>query len=119
MFSVLKMAVPQSIRSVPRPKNTVVVDSGHEGVCRYAVRERSGMRYGPNGEARPVNGRVIGHICNGIYVPVNNVPRTASKGPEELSFGAAASVFSEPGISFVTFWRSIRLKTRTPSSAWP
>ena len=95
MFSVLKMDAPQSIRSVPRPKNTVVVDSGHEGVCRYAVRERSGMRYGPNGEARPVNGRVIGHICNGIYVPVNNVPRTASKGPEELSFGAAAFVFSE------------------------
>lgn len=89
------MAVPESIRKVPRPKNTVVVDSGHEGVLRYAVRERVGMRYGPQGQARPVNGCVIGHICNGVFVPVDSIPKTASQGPEDLSFGSAAFVYSE------------------------
>ena len=37
------MMVPESIRSVPRPTNTVVVDSGHNGALRYAVRERAGV----------------------------------------------------------------------------
>lgn len=89
------MPVPEEIRKVPRPKNTVVVDSGHDGVLRYAVRERSGMRYGDKGQARPVNGCVIGHICNGMYIPVKAVEPTAVKGPEELSYGAAAFVYSE------------------------
>lgn len=89
------MAIPESIRSVPRPKNTVVVDSGHNGPLRYSVRERAGMKYGPGGKARPVNGKVIGHICNGVFVPIDLVTPTAVKGPEELSFGAAAFVYSE------------------------
>ena len=41
------MMVPESIRSVHRPTNTVVVDSGHNGALRYAVRERAGVKYGP------------------------------------------------------------------------
>ena len=63
------MAVPESIRSVPRPTNTVVVDSGHNGALRYAVRERAGVKYGPGGKSRPISGKVIGHICNGVFVP--------------------------------------------------
>ena len=89
------MPVPESIRAVPRPRNTVVVDSGHEGDRRYAVRERSGVKYGPGGRSRPINGRVIGHICNDVFVPVGTIAPTASKGPDELSYGAAAFVYSE------------------------
>ena len=89
------MPVPESIRAVPRPRNTVVVDSGHEGARRYAVRERSGVKYGPGGRSRPINGRVIGHICNDVFVPVGTIAPTASKGPDELSYGAAAFVYSE------------------------
>ena len=87
--------VPESIRSVPRPINTVVVDSGHNGALRYAVRERAGVKYGPGGKSRPINGKVIGHICNGVFVPIDQTSPTASKGPDELSFGAAAFVYSE------------------------
>lgn len=43
------MGVPEEIRRVPRPSNTVVVDNGTEGVKRYAVRARSGVRYVPGG----------------------------------------------------------------------
>lgn len=89
------MPVPESIRAVPRPRNTVVVDSGHEGARRYAVRERSGVKYGPGGRSRPINGRVIGHICNDVFVPVGTIAPTASKGPDELSYGAATFVYSE------------------------
>ena len=35
------MSVPEEIRNVPRPKNTVVVDTKTNGRKRYAVRERS------------------------------------------------------------------------------
>ena len=45
------MMVPESIRSVPRPTNTVVVDSGHNGALRYAVRERAGLKYDRSGRA--------------------------------------------------------------------
>lgn len=36
------MGVPESIRSVSRPKNTVVIDTGSKGIHRYVVRERNG-----------------------------------------------------------------------------
>lgn len=89
------MPVSESICAVPRPRNTVVVESGHEGARRYAVRERSGVKYGPGGRSPPVNGRVIGHICNDVFVPVGTIVPTASKGPDELSYGTAAFVYSE------------------------
>ena len=34
------MSVPQEIRAVNRPKNTIVEDRGRDGPKRYAVRER-------------------------------------------------------------------------------
>ena len=31
------MGVPENIRAVPRPRNTVVIDSGSNGAKRYSV----------------------------------------------------------------------------------
>ena len=80
------MAVPEEIRKVPRPVNTVVDDSGRPGPFRYSVRERSSIRYVPGGNPQPRNGKVIGHIINGEYVPVRR--QTAADGPDMLSYGA-------------------------------
>ena len=41
------MAIPEYIRKVPRPVNTVVVDNGKDGPNRYAVRERAGTQCCP------------------------------------------------------------------------
>lgn len=38
------MAIPEYIRKVPRPVNTVVVDNGKDGPNRYAVWERAGTK---------------------------------------------------------------------------
>lgn len=86
------MAVPEYIRKVPRPKNTIVDDNGKEGPLRYAVRERASVKYVPNGNPQPRNGRVIGHIIDGQYVPVQE--KTASTGADMLSYGPAALVRS-------------------------
>ncbi len=56
------MAVPDSIRKVPRPINTIVTDNGKEGPNRYAVRERNSIRYVSGRNPQPKNGKVIGHI---------------------------------------------------------
>ena len=37
------MAVPEEIRAVERPVNTIVEDRGKDGPFRYAVRERNGV----------------------------------------------------------------------------
>lgn len=86
------MSIPQEIRMVARPRNTIVVQSGTKGAKLYAVRERSGFKYGPNGNPQPINGRVIGHIVNGQYVPlITNVVKAE---PDMLSYGASAFVRS-------------------------
>ena len=41
------MSVPESIRKVKRPKNTVVEDSGRNSKLRYSVRVRAGEKYVP------------------------------------------------------------------------
>ena len=56
------MAVPESIRKVPRPVNTIVQDNGKEGPNRYPVRERISVTYVSGGNPQPKNGKVIGHI---------------------------------------------------------
>ena len=81
------MGVPEAIRSVERPKNTVVDDSGREGVNRYSVRERSGIKYVKHGNPQPGNGKVIGHIIKGMFVPVAD---RMTDVPDSLSYGAAA-----------------------------
>ena len=67
------MAVPAEIRAVPRPKNTVVEDSGRNGPKRYAVRERKTEKYIRGGNPQPRNGKVIGHIIDFKYVPSNRI----------------------------------------------
>lgn len=68
------MGVPAEIRSVPRPKNTVVVDTGSNGGKRYAVRERAGTKYVPGGNPQPRNGKIIGYIIDGKYCPREEPP---------------------------------------------
>ena len=63
--------VPESIRKVERPTNTVVAPSSKEGV--YLVRERKGFKNG-----MPVNGKVIGHIIDGKYVKKDKLPKKIS-----------------------------------------
>ena len=50
------------------------------------------MKYVPNGNPQPRNGRVIGHIIDGQYVPVQE--KTASTGADMPSYGPAALVRS-------------------------
>ena len=86
------MAVPKYIREVPRPVNTVVIDNGKDGPTRYAVRERKGVQYVSGGNPQPQNGRVIGHIVDGVYVPKSQVVTDAA--PTMLSYGSVAFVHS-------------------------
>jgi len=86
------MAVPLNIRQVERPKNTIVDDNGRDGPNRYAVRERASTKYIAGGNPQPRNGRVVGHIIDLGFVPVKET--TALKGPDMLSYGAAALVKS-------------------------
>jgi len=86
------MAVPAEIRAVKRPVNTIVDDSGRDGLKRYAVRQRSASKYIPGGNPQPRNGKVIGHIIGCKFVPVNEA--SASKGADMLSYGSSAVVKS-------------------------
>ena len=81
------MSVPELIRKVDRPRNTVVVDTGNEGVFRYAVRERADSVYLPNKNPQPRNGKIIGHIIEGKYVAKRE--KTANAGPAFLSYGSS------------------------------
>lgn len=78
------MGVPEEIRKVERPVNTIVYKV-KEGT--YGVRERAGLKYGPDGKPRPVNGKVVGHIVNGKYVPL---VADMSRIPMLLSYGSSA-----------------------------
>ena len=86
------MAVPESIRKVPRPVNTIVGDNGKSGPNQYPVRERVSVMYVSGGNPQPKNGRVIGHIVDGVYVPLGE-PSTKTA-PDMLSYGACAFVRS-------------------------
>ena len=86
------MAVPKYIRQVARPVNTIVIDNGKDGPTRYAVRERKCVKYVPGGNPQPQNGKVIGHIIDGVYVPKNQT--VASAVPDMLSYGSSAFAHS-------------------------
>ena len=86
------MGVPKYIREVPRPTNTVVIDNGKDGPTRYAVRERSGVQYISGGNPQPKNGKVVGHIVDGVFVPKQQAVLDAA--PDMLSYGAVAFVHS-------------------------
>ena len=89
------MGVPESIRAVPRPRNTVVIDSGSNGAKRYSVHARLTSICKPGCNPRPVNGPVIGHIIDGQFVPRTTQPKLAEDGPEYLSYGVAALLHDE------------------------
>jgi hypothetical protein len=78
------MAVPEAIRKVPRPVNTVVEDNGRDGPNRYSVRERASTKYIAGGNPQPRNGKVTGHIVDGVYIPVND--KVADTEPDMLSY---------------------------------
>ena len=86
------MAVPENIRKVPRPVNTIVKDNSREGPNRYAVRERHSVKYVAGGNPQPRNGKVIGHIVGGVYVPIKETVSVME--PDMLSYGDAAFVKS-------------------------
>ena len=86
------MPVPESVRKVPRPKNTIVEDSGRDSDLRYSVRERAGSKYVSGHNPSPRNGKVIGHIINSEYVPIDKKPKEPE--PDRLSYGAVAFVHS-------------------------
>jgi hypothetical protein len=44
-MDVIFVAVPEAIRKVPRPVNTIVEDNGRDGPNRYSVRERASTKY--------------------------------------------------------------------------
>ena len=87
------MAVPEEIRKVPRPKNTVVVENKDEGPKHYAVRQRNGSVYIPGRNPQPINGKVIGHIYEGKFIPIEETP--AVNGPSAISYGSSALVIRE------------------------
>jgi hypothetical protein len=61
------MAIPDAVRQVERPRNTIVVKRGN-GPLMYAVVERIGCRH-VGGSNIPVNGYTVGHIVQGSFVP--------------------------------------------------
>ena len=61
------MAIPEEIRKVERPKNTIVRENKNGGKYRYMVIERIGCRR-KEGKNIPINGKAIGHIIDGVYV---------------------------------------------------
>lgn len=86
------MAVPDDVRRVPRPVNTIVENNGRIGPNQYPVRERGSIKYIPGGNPQPRNGKVVGHIVNGVYVPLR--PLVSESEPDMLSYGASAFVKS-------------------------
>lgn len=88
------MGVPAEIRAVPRPVNTIVDDSGHDGPKRYAVRQRAATKYVAGGNPQPRNGKVIGHIIDLKFVPVGDEAAAKPDVPDMLSYGASALVHS-------------------------
>ena len=63
------MPIPQNILAVQRPVNTVVISYG-KNKNLYAVRQRTGCKY-VEGRRIPVNGPTIGHIVDGVYIPID------------------------------------------------
>ena len=88
------MAVPAEIRAVPRPVNTVIDDNGKDSPKRYAVRQRGSSKYVPGGNPQPHNGKVIGHIIDFKYVPIESDENSKNATPSMLSYGASALVKS-------------------------
>lgn len=81
------MKVPAEIRAVSRPVNTVVENTGRSGPKQYPVRKRGKIKYIPGKNPQPHNGKVIGHIVDGVFVPIS--PAARHIGCSMFSFGAS------------------------------
>ena len=75
------MGIPEEIRKVERPANTVVVAYGKDK-DKYAVRSRIGCK-NVDGRRVPVEGPIIGHIVDGKYVPIDDKSRV-SESPVDI-----------------------------------
>lgn len=64
------MAIPEEIRNVARPKNTIVVKRGN-GPLKYAVVQRVGCKRVGDSNI-PVNGYTVGHIIEGAFVAISD-----------------------------------------------
>jgi len=77
---MIRMGVPEEVRRVPRPRNTVVLAYG-KNKDRYAVRERRGCVRKGNSNV-PVEGPVVGHIVGGEYVPTGGPAAISQSGTD-------------------------------------
>lgn len=78
------MPIPSEILAVWRPPNTVVHAYG-KNKDKYGVRQRIGCRY-EDGKHKPINGPTIGHIIDGVYVPLGeeDKPKPLSESGTDL-----------------------------------
>ena len=86
------MPVPEAIRKVDRPANTIVEERKTDGPKKYPVRERKCVKYVPGGNPQPINGKVIGYIIDYKFVPLQS--KISDDGPQMLSYGGAAFAHS-------------------------
>ncbi len=89
------MSVPENIRLVERPVNTVVVDNGSNSKYRYAVKERTWIKYEKGKNPKPHNGKTIGHIIDNQYIPVGI--KIYENEPTILRYGVSALIHSVVG----------------------
>lgn len=97
------MAIPEEIRKVPRPKNTIVVENKNGKRYRYSVIERIGCEY-RNGKNIPINGKTIGHIIDNTYVPKN--PKLSER-PISLKKWAGYELCATVGESLIQELREV------------
>ena len=77
------MPIPEEIRKVPRPVNTIVIAYG-KNKDHYAVRQRIGCKY-VDGKRKPVNGPTIGHIVDGRFIPLpEKAPENTASAPADM-----------------------------------
>ena len=65
------MSIPEEIKSVPRPKGTIV----KEGFGRYFVIKRTSRRVPGKATPRTVDLGTIGEIVDGKYVEIRKEPK--------------------------------------------
>ena len=88
--------VPESIRKIKRPLNTIVQATKNPNV--YMVIKRIGCKY-VDGRRIPVNGPVVGHIIDGKYVEkqASEKKRISTREIHLLRYGAVAFAHSVGG----------------------
>lgn len=89
------MGVPKEILKVKRPPNTAVFDSGSNGPLRYSVHPHNGWKHPEGKKPYPTFGGVIGHITNGLYVPVQSQTETSI--PSYASYAVPTLIKSVSG----------------------